>query len=1153
MTGVKRQGVKFINLHNSHGHNHLRGSASLGSSGILTEMRIFRRHQRKALNGNELCCYLVCLESASASIFENQSCTSRAPAAEGPEMSAIFAHVSRPPAAWKPLLLCWAALGALPLTGMGAEEFVVWSSAADFKPPQIVIQFDGEKGTGVDWKLAENRPWYENSEAARVGAAVEFLREGLERLCGKRLEVANAKDLSRGIVLTTLAGASDEIRKDGAIIAALKNDGSDAYNHVEAYYIRSDKDRVLVVANTVDGLVVAMPDLLGSVGYEVLAMGPNWSFVPKSPKESLVAGLASETPYTQRLALNLERSGRPSYYIRALTPTSGQQYGVGTVLEKKLLIDPADETVDASYRRWQIGQRMRTQSMPGFPGHSLQAHHRAVIDHIRKTGNTEGFLGAVKLGLNADRPAASDATRGLMWINTDPAENAAAGKVFRSDGKQWTEADINETGVNLDLSVASVRQIIFEDFKAKSEAFFTATPDGLFVYGTEPEDGGGYAELATLLKNPNWYPDYLRSIDSEFGRPYPLHGEKWLDQPRELWDATAPADIVFGFNNWLLREYDRWLETQPAEQRVTKTGKPKKGAVRCSLYSYNFHDVPPNFNLDERIRVMVASYPKNRGRGKWKRFASQTDLAQAFAVMLPREPSGDYWIISLSYYWDRTMEGLTPAWDASPKFLTARQHEHYAAGFRALNMETDFNFGRFGLGYYLISQQLWNVTLTADELDAIRNRWIQRAYGSGWPKMREYYDYMLLPNYPVNSPQAWSHAIRLIEAADELIDENREPMAQRRLDDLKQYWYLYYLIDTKQDVASSEPMRELLWKGQMSYANASHMISRTIFRKEFAIEAVGDLPKGPAHFTSAETAAWWKKVLDHWPVVPVTKFAEATLADGRPAREADLNDLVAVKEFGDAPCPQALLYNAGYQTAPTFLCYASVPGEEIGFQLYWPADPTGKDGYYIARDVPYGVSAWNPEKKVREPLVDKSLTRRPSVEVQLPDQKGKHHLVAVRFKTQRAGTYRFEIDRGGNLAYLTDLGFDPTTGKHTGGRSLTFDCNAEGLTQSPSYFYIPKGTKSLDLEVWDSHGGKTLTLYKALTRSPENVSRKIDVSQRQTHRIELKPEETGVIAEYYTNGFAFPYLYSVPMLWAKSPGQLLVPRAVASADGLTVK
>lgn len=220
----------------------------------------------------------------------------------------------------------------------------------------------------------------------------------------------------------------------------------------------------------------------------------------------------------------------------------------------------------------------------------------------------------------------------------------------------------------------------------------------------------------------------------------------------------------------------------------------------------------------------------------------------------------------------------------------------------------------------------------------------------------------------------------------------------------------------------------------------------------------------------------------------------------------------------------------------------------------WPTRPDApKDAYYIARDVPWGVSLWKPAAKAWEAIVDQTMTFQPSREVQIPGRPQRSHLATVRFTPPQAGTYRFEIGRGGNAATLTDLGWSPDDDRYTGGRSLTFDGNASGLTQSPVYIYIPKGTKTLDLEVWDSYKKKVVTLYKSLPPNRASLSRQLEINERQTHRIELKPEETGTIAEISGNGFAFPYLYSVPMLWAKSPGQLLVPRAVAEADGLTIR
>ncbi len=47
------------------------------------------------------------------------------------------------------------------------------------------------------------------------------------------------------------------------------------------------------------------------------------------------------------------------------------------------------------------------------------------------------------------------------------------------------------------------------------------------------------------------------------------------------------------------------------------------------------------------------------------------------------------------------------------------------------------------------------------------------------------------------------------------------------------------------------------------------------------------------------------------------------------------------------------------------------------------------------------------------------------------------------------------------------LGYDAALGTFTRRLPLTFLSNVAGLTQDPAWVYIPKGTKSLDLEVWD--------------------------------------------------------------------------------------
>ncbi len=162
------------------------------------------------------------------------------------------------------------------------------------------------------------------------------------------------------------------------------------------------------------------------------------------------------------------------------------------------------------------------------------------------------------------------------------------------------------------------------------------------------------------------------------------------------------------------------------------------------------------------------------------------------------------------------------------------------------------------------------------------------------------------------------------------------------------------------------------------------------------------------------------------------------------------------------------------------------------------------------------------------------------------------HVAEVRHEAARAGTYRIEVGRGGFLANLASLGYDAAENTFRSRPPHTYYSRARGLTQDPVYIYIPKGTRSLDLEVWDSYNRKQVQLYRGRSEKGPTVSREVDIGRRGTHRIPLKAEETGQLARISGNGFAFPLLYSVPSYWAKCPAELVIPRAIATADGLTV-
>ena len=273
------------------------------------------------------------------------------------------------------------------------------------------------------------------------------------------------------------------------------------------------------------------------------------------------------------------------------------------------------------------------------------------------------------------------------------------------------------------------------------------------------------------------------------------------------------------------------------------------------------------------------------------------------------------------------------------------------------------------------------------------------------------------------------------------------------------------------------------------------------------------------------------------------------MTDGRKGATVDINDVVAIKEFGQAPANVAFSYNAGSssQTIP-FLTIAEKAGDEVGFTIFWPYN---EGVYYRARDVFYGVSHWNPQKKSWEQLVDKTMV---STRSKLATDKDgrEYQLAQVRYRAPQAGTYRMEVVSGGDLSSVTTIDYDLKTGEYAGVRGHTYIGNLGGHTQSPVYFYIPKGAKSVDMEVYDTYGAKSLQLFSGLPENGLKPTRVVDISAQGTHVVPLEAGEDGTVAMIKGNGFAFPYLYSAPMLWAKSPASLLIPRDIAKADGLTI-
>ncbi|MFA5343011.1 MAG: hypothetical protein WC381_03500, partial [Kiritimatiellia bacterium] len=1035
------------------------------------------------------------------------------------------------------------------------------------------------------------------SQGVTVWSAVKYLSDGIYQMTGQRLPVAshNTYPLNNAIMLTTLEALTNSPNAPADVVskakAALIDDLDDPYTKLydrsEAFYIHTEASGIYIVANNFSGLGHAVVELLEGghavpgyqIGYETLGMGPNWTYTPNFTAKYLI--------------FNMEYSSHPGFYLRVIAPEWGAAGGMGTISYGYLKgadndgngLHAPDEPVEVSYDHWQRGLRVanQNQSMPNPPSQG-GIFPLPILDDMVARRSTKGLIAPVQYGLYANRPAASSNNLYTIYFATDrpaTATNAIAWCVGSGANYYWFETPLNGVRSHVDLSVPEVRAIFFERMKKQAEAFWVSHPGQIYSLNVEPGDAGPDDDLfvrCTAYKN--WYPEYRQAEGQPWGA-YKLSGSPVGPQPNQAteswwWNPADPAhpdsanaysDTLMAFNNWLLREFDKYVNSLPAANRLSG-GISKKELIITSCLSYYFHDVPPNFNLDRRVRVTVSFFTQHRGKGKWTSTISYPDRVKAYSMLSPQpgiryallsqSVVGGDWGVDQCIYSGASLGGI---WDLLDPL--------YEAGGKGGVWQMDLNFGKSGLDFYLFSKKMWDPELTMDQFDALRTRWITRAYGANAAGvMKQYHDYMVYGNF-LNTPNTRGRAINLIQQADALIAPGTPE--QRRLDDLKQFWYYYYLQDVGVDNSLPE-FKELLWKGQMSYMNPLVTLLYNVF-KDVRFDAVERIASpnffntnvtppfvAAAHYEPSETAGWWANVVRHWPMTPVNEFDNAVLADGTHGSDVDLNDLVGVQQFRTNALAGCLSYVNEY-LRPQPLTRARLAGDVIGFQVYWAA--TNAD----VRRLPYSVSRWDAAHQqwtnVWNGYANSAFTTG-AVFVTTADPAGRCQRIVASYTAPVAGVYRFDLDPICALnntsavslfnIRVSTLDYD-LAGNTMSGASIPqgFTSNRRNDTSlGTTYFYIPKGTTSLDLESYYTLGSEYIALYTGLPGNGNwTPTRTVNVSAHGLYRIPLNPGEAGSVARLGKIADKYPQFYSIPLLWATSPSLLMVPRAIAVADGLT--
>lgn len=220
----------------------------------------------------------------------------------------------------------------------------------------------------------------------------------------------------------------------------------------------------------------------------------------------------------------------------------------------------------------------------------------------------------------------------------------------------------------------------------------------------------------------------------------------------------SPSDRLLGLANELSAELERDL--------------PGKYAA---FYAYNLHASPPSGRARERVIVSVATSFLPKGHEAEEYLAAWR--ARGVGLLGAREYYG-------VFQWHQSLPGRMRGGDLG--YLARTLPRFHALGVRLVSAESGEDWGANGLGYYAASRLLWDVG-EASRVDAIREDFLTRAFGSAAGPMRRFYALLdggaglARTTVPASLP---GDMYRLLSEAFAATDD---PAVKARLEDLTLY------------------------------------------------------------------------------------------------------------------------------------------------------------------------------------------------------------------------------------------------------------------------------------------------------------------------------------------------------------------------------
>ena len=286
--------------------------------------------------------------------------------------------------------------------------------------------------------------------------------------------------------------------------------------------------------------------------------------------------------------------------------------------------------------------------------------------------------------------------------------------------------------------------------------------------------------------------------------------------------------------------------------QVARAVKEKYPGKMVGLYAYNFHSMPPKFEVEDNVYIQM---PTAFTQGKY----DLTDLLELWP-----QKAKNFGIYTYGGLWEWT---LNMKWISS-KGLDGTIQNYVRHSATSISAESGNDWGPSGKSYYMQTRLMWNPNA---DVKAIEQDFYDKAFGAGSAGMKKYYDLAetsVVENGGI-SRNTFALALRDLDEAGKAAADDAEATA--RIDDIKQYMRYVHLnwewdrVNALVAWGVSTPEKEVAWNARIEQVYRERFSYMTHFRAQWvkgyldyaaAAKAFPDKP-----FSREERDAQWKEML----------------------------------------------------------------------------------------------------------------------------------------------------------------------------------------------------------------------------------------------------------------------------------------------------